>query len=618
VVDSTFPAPDPATDAQAHLDWSQCDQEAHLQLILTLSPALHDHVLDTTSSKEVWDMLKARYQGSGELRSHYLLERLFTTPFINSEPMEPQINNIVSIARQLNAINFPISDQWLTGMLRVKLPPSWNTLKTVLANVKDKKLMSKGVIAQILAEKHRCIREDGRDAKAYYAKSLGKGKGKPKCRKEKECSHCDRKGHNVSECYKLKREKEEKEKVSKANSRSGTPSSSKSLNKSSSGKSSLSKSTSAKIAEVNTDSSESDSDDTVQVYMARTTSTPHALEPTIEHVYKTKAKLSRSNLQNSWLIDSGALCTMCLHRSWFTSFSPLSNHTKVVLSDDSSIPAIGTGRVCIRMHAGGKWIMSILQDVLYVPELSTNLLSVSHLACHSAEVHFVGETCRVYDKAKMLILEGQLCNDLYIMWMHVDGPVTARVATTVLHPENGTEPPARALTMRLMSSTGSLDLCHRHLGHLYTKAITRMIDKNLMTGMEISNRELTTQPCKPCLKGKQTHEEIHKVTSTRSEHVLGRIFSDVCSPLPTQSHRGYKYFITFTDNKSRWVSISPLKEKSEVGQHLKAFITRAELEMGLKVKALHSDGGGEYMARHVQQFLEDYGIRHEMTMADMP
>jgi len=124
VVDGTFPAPDPATDAQAHLDWSRRDQEAHLQLILTLSPALHDHVLDTTLSKEVWDMLKARYQGSGELRSHYLLERLFTTPFINSEPMEPQINNIVSIARQLNAINFPISDQWLTGMLRVKLPPS--------------------------------------------------------------------------------------------------------------------------------------------------------------------------------------------------------------------------------------------------------------------------------------------------------------------------------------------------------------------------------------------------------------------------------------------------------------------------------------------------------------
>ena len=45
---------------------------------------------------------------------------------------------------------------------------------------------------------------------------------------------------------------------------------------------------------------------------------------------------------------------------------------------------------------------------------------------------------------------------------------------------------------------------------------------------------------------------------------------------------------------------------------------RAELETGLKVKALCSDGGGEYTAKHMQQFLKDCGIRHKMTMADMP
>jgi hypothetical protein len=135
-----------------------------------------------------------------------------------------------------------------------------------------------------------------------------------------------------------------------------------------------------------------------------------------------------------------------------------------------------------------------------------------------------------------------------------------------------------------------------------------MIDENLVTGMEISNREPTTQLCKPCLEGKQTCEEICKVTSTRSKHVLGQIFSDVCGPLPIQSHRGYKYFVTFTDDKSCWVSILPLKEKSEVEQHLKAFIMRAKLEMGLKVKALCSDGGGEYMARHTRAMLSDANL----------
>jgi len=92
----------------------------------------------------------------------------------------------------------------------------------------------------------------------------------------------------------------------------------------------------------------------------------------------------------------------------------------------------------------------------------------------------------------------------------------------------------------------------------------------------------------------------------------------MCRPLPTQSHRGYKYFVTFTDNKSCWVGIAPLKEKSEVRHHLKVFIMRAKLETGLKVKALRSDRGGEYMVKHVQQYLEDCGIKHKMTMANMP
>jgi len=53
VVNGTTPAPDPNTDAQAHLDWSRHDQEAHLQLILMLSPAPYDHMLNAMMSKEV-------------------------------------------------------------------------------------------------------------------------------------------------------------------------------------------------------------------------------------------------------------------------------------------------------------------------------------------------------------------------------------------------------------------------------------------------------------------------------------------------------------------------------------------------------------------------------------
>jgi hypothetical protein len=58
-----------------------------------------------------------------------------------------------------------------------------------------------------------------------------------------------------------------------------------------------------------------------------------------------------------------------------------------------------------------------------------------------------------------------------------------------------------------------------------------------------------------------------------AEHILSHMHSNVCRPLPTLSHYGYYYFITFIDNASCFASITPLQQKLEVGKALKTFIT---------------------------------------------
>jgi len=145
-----------------------------------------------------------------------------------------------------------------------------------------------------------------------------------------------------------------------------------------------------------------------------------------------------------------------------------------------------------------------------------------------------------------------------------------------------------------------------------------MADNNLVTGMDISNHDPPSSPCNPCLEGKQTHDPISKVTSMHAKHILGCVYSDMCSPLPTVSYHRFRYFVTFINNSSRFASISPLQEKSKVGKMLKAFISQAELETEQKVKVLHSDGGGKYMAGHIQQYLQEHRIKHKVTIADTP
>jgi hypothetical protein len=268
----------------------------------TLDSSPLNHVLNAKTAKEVWDLLRVHYQSNNDLWQHYLLECLFTIAFCDSDPMEPQIADVMSIARQLIDIGFPIMDQLLASAIRVKLPGSWDTLKMVLANTTGGAQTSKGVISQVLAKEHHQVHIAGGDATAYYTKSTLKGK-----KKGKQCSHCKNKGHVASECHKCEQEETTSLKASSGKtlgkSQSRKSSSGKLSSRGSSSKPQSSRATdSAKIVATDSDSSSnSDSDNTIQVFMARTT-----LDEDIKHIYKTRAKLCQSNLQYGWLIDSSA------------------------------------------------------------------------------------------------------------------------------------------------------------------------------------------------------------------------------------------------------------------------------------------------------------------------
>ena len=79
-----------------------------------------------------------------------------------------------------------------------------------------------------------------------------------------------------------------------------------------------------------------------------------------------------------------------------------------------------------------------------------------------------------------------------------------------------------------------------------------MVQKGLVKGMALTkdDRSRTSQPCEPCLHGKQTRQLIAAETADRKTTVLARIFSDVCGKMQTQSRTGYEYFVTFIDDAS--------------------------------------------------------------------
>ena len=193
----------------------------------------------------------------------------------------------------------------------------------------------------------------------------------------------------------------------------------------------------------------------------------------------------------------------------------------------------------------------------------------------------------------------------------------ANIAIIDAFPSKGDEAPAAALTARAATSTADLMTWHCHLGHLNADAVSQMTNRDMVTGMAITKGSTLHTPCEPCVKGKQTQAEICKMTEMRADTVLGCIFTDVCSPLHP-NYNSYWYFVTWVDDKLWKVYVNGLKAKSEVIDYLKKFVAHAKVETGQCVKALHSDGGGEYIASETLKFLQDKGIKHKMTMPDTP
>ena len=76
--------------------------------------------------------------------------------------------------------------------------------------------------------------------------------------------------------------------------------------------------------------------------------------------------------------------------------------------------------------------------------------------------------------------------------------------------------------------------------------------------------------CEPCLMGRMT-EISFSGTMKRASDLLEIIHADVCDPMRIKACGGYRYFLIFTDDLSRYGYIYLMKQKSEMFEKFKQF-----------------------------------------------
>ncbi|GKC06420.1 retrotransposon protein, putative, ty1-copia subclass [Tanacetum coccineum] len=156
---------------------------------------------------------------------------------------------------------------------------------------------------------------------------------------------------------------------------------------------------------------------------------------------------------------------------------------------------------------------------------------------------------------------------------------------------------------RAKISLDSSLLWHCCLGHISKKRIEKLQNDGLLNSIDIESLER----CVSCLSGKMARIPYsHQVE--RARDLLGLIHTNVCGLFRIVSRQGANYFVTFTDDFSRYGYVYLLKHKHEVFETFKVFQKEVENQLGKTIKSLRSDRGGEYMSQEFLDHLKEHGI----------
>nr|GEZ58711.1 retrovirus-related Pol polyprotein from transposon TNT 1-94 [Tanacetum cinerariifolium] len=145
------------------------------------------------------------------------------------------------------------------------------------------------------------------------------------------------------------------------------------------------------------------------------------------------------------------------------------------------------------------------------------------------------------------------------------------------------------------------------LSYSLTNESSIYVVSNKRAKLDLDSALLAFEKCVSCMSEKMAMKPYtHQVE--KAKDLLGLIHTDVCGPFKIMSRQGASYFVTFTDDFSRYGYVYLLKHKHEVFETFRVFHKEVENQLGKAIKSLRSDRGGEYMSQEFLDHLKDHGI----------
>ena len=263
--------------------------------------------------------------------------------------------------------------------------------------------------------------------------------------------------------------------------------------------------------------------------------------------YAMMARRSFPGDSDDWFVDSGATYHMCCHKDSFTVYNSLDRPKPIYLGDSSVVNAYGMGTIQIGEKVN-------LFNVLHVPDLDINLLSVNKVLQQDYDVLFTGDGCTI-KQGKKNIIEAFRVGNLF----RVNGKARKRMilysdalcCPVSVTPQPADSPPEPVASPPPPVGAQPLVLWHQRLGHLNYYDLRRLL--SLADGIPITQSQKSVDPgvCLPCLMGKHHKTYQRRIPAACTETLIALVHSETTGPFRTPAVSGAKHLILFIDDYTR-------------------------------------------------------------------
>jgi uncharacterized membrane protein YgcG len=206
--------------------------------------------------------------------------------------------------------------------------------------------------------------------------------------------------------------------------------------------------------------------------------------------------------ETDFVIDSGATAHMVNDPRMLHDIQNFQTPRKVILGDRHACQAIGEGRMKLNTSAKGQQTELFFDQVLLVPKLSGNFISVSAATAKGNSILFEDGGAIIRNSQKKIVANGCWENKSPILNCSVNPSTDSKKPGAKL---SGDKISGASLEIqrRATGESNDYELWHQRLGHCGITRMQQSTSQNLVLGCHVHfNSDSAKKSCLGCIEGK--------------------------------------------------------------------------------------------------------------------